>query len=131
MTVLSFRKKHILYLHDGPGLNSNAIEGIIDQFSSKHEVHYWNEPSSLRRFDGTPSYQDCLESLKEFCIRFNPSVDRLIIIAHGFGAYYAHYLGHELTEMVDSIILLNPILNIESWDKRMGTIANQLIMAKR
>lgn len=114
--------KNLLFIHGGPGLNSQAEEKMIEsKFRSQGlRISFWNEPSEMRDGVKEISFDIAIESLvKEFQKFQNPPV----LIAHSFGAQYALGLINKLGLKNQKVIYICPDLEPLNTDLNIIKLA--------
>lgn len=112
-----------LFIHGGPGLNSNPEENILkDSFLAKgHNIYFWNEPSPMRgHLSEVITYEDSCYSL-ESQIHTLAVNEKITVIAHSFGAFLLNDILPHVEKDLARIILVSPVTNITSLDLNLIT----------
>lgn len=120
----------VLFVHGGPGLNSNPERKILSPFLNFEKIsyHFWDEPSELRT-SNFPYREDCalsncLNSLNECILKCRPKV----IAASSFGAQMLlHYLNRFKTDDLQ-ILFVGPTFNVDNTFKKMMMISEKDFM---
>lgn len=111
-----------LFIHGGPGLNSNPERHILRElFDQKDPIFFWDEPSLARQtHPRETTFNDCCESLKKL-VEELATDSQIVVIAHSFGAIYFNAILPEIEQFLARIILLSPVSNIVGLDKNILT----------
>ncbi|MCT4643148.1 MAG: alpha/beta hydrolase [Bacteriovoracaceae bacterium] len=120
-TTLSLNSwaKSYIYLHGGPGMNSNPEFNIIKNKIELNgdKIFFWNEPSSLRPQGDTYSDAFAFEASVKSALNFTSEVVskndlvKVSFIAHSYGSIIAANMINSLEIEVEDIIFISPALN--------------------
>ncbi|HLE12420.1 MAG: hypothetical protein A2504_01420 [Bdellovibrionales bacterium RIFOXYD12_FULL_39_22] len=116
---------NIVYLHGGPGRNSNAEEQLLkNKISSalnldQSNIFFWHEPSVNRGYkhSSLSPYEAWFDSAKNSITHKNT-----ILIAHSFAAIAALSLCQELSSSIKKLILIAPAIDIFHVDKMIFSL---------
>lgn len=115
----------LLFIHGGPGLNSNPEREILSQLLDDRKLSYyfWDEPSELRAskviFDEKKAFTNCLHSLHQAISEHKPKT----IAASSFGGLLVlNYLSQFPIEDTN-ILFIGPTFDLDSAFKKMMTIS--------
>jgi pimeloyl-ACP methyl ester carboxylesterase len=135
LSISNLGAKTIVFLHGGPGLNSNPEAHILASYLSslKHEAFFWNEPSDLRpdgeHYNNETAFGRAVESAEKFVTKicqdkvYRKSKCELTLMAHSFAVHYAVRLAQKFKKQIVEIILISPGLNINDADKNILKLA--------
>lgn len=117
-----------LFLHGGPGLNSEAERRMLasDLEKDGFDFHFWNEPS-LNREDGYPfnasqAFTGWLKSAEKAADQHGPFQ---LLVGLSFGALAALHLVSRNPRMFRQLVLISPTLDM------MGTFRKMMEMAAK
>lgn len=116
-------KKHFLFVHGGPGLNSNADRAFLeDPIKSKgHTIEFWNEPKS---FNTDNCYREMLDNLNQNI----QQQDKLVnLIGHSFGSKLCLDAISENGDKIESMCFLCPSIDMEKADENIFDISLPLL----
>ena len=118
----------ILFIHGGPGRNSNAESKILGDLMPVKTI-FWNEPSALRgAFNQESAYLDWYNSMKE---SIN---DETVIIAHSFATLPVVRAALEVPDKVKKLVLITPANNLLGVDgnifEEVGKALNNIKIQK-
>lgn len=131
--MTGLQAKTIVFLHGGPGLNSEPERNILGPYLKDlgHEALFWNEPSDQRpeTFVHEHSFQQAVKSADKFI--HNICQDKqsrglscdLTLVAHSFASHYAVRLAQSQKDVIKEIILISPALNIKDTDTNILQLA--------
>jgi pimeloyl-ACP methyl ester carboxylesterase len=114
--------KNILFLHGGPGLQSETERRVLTPFFEKAGISatFWNEPSTLRTnstipFQSERAFSRLVESAQiQLDALAKDSGGSVHIVAHSFAARTALLLANTNPEKVEMLTLLTPAVLIEA-----------------
>ena len=131
--------KIFMFIHGGPGLNSNPEKTMLAPYFDKIEskLYLWNEPSGSRsigdEFDPQNAFLSSTKSIEkkflDICLGNFHSLSecRLTLIAHSFGSHYILDLSQKYSKNIEKIILISPVLNIKVAENNiLNLAANEL-----
>jgi pimeloyl-ACP methyl ester carboxylesterase len=130
----SLYAKTIVFLHGGPGLNSEPERNMLGPYLKNlgHEGYFWNEPSEQRPeevFYHEISFQRANESadryIQDLCEekKENGLACEVTLVAHSFAVHHAVRLALSQKEVIKEIILISPALNIKDVDINLLQLA--------
>ncbi len=109
--------REVLFIHGGPGLNSEPEKRLLSSHLKEFKTHFWNEPSELRgQKISTNAYQDWLNSIKKM------QPENSILIANSFGSLGAlHLIEQEIK--LKKIVFLSPTIQLHQVFLKMIELA--------
>ncbi|MGE3608370.1 MAG: alpha/beta fold hydrolase [Bacteriovoracaceae bacterium] len=112
---------NFLFIHGGPGLNSNPEKEILShEFSTNGDtLYFWNEPSRTRGSQlESVTFEDSCESLKLQILSLK-DLGSLTVIAHSFGAFVFNQILPEIEQYIEKIVLITPVFNLSYLDRNL------------
>lgn len=101
----------ILYLHGGPGYNSFSFRDLLGDSLEQYLMIYADQRGGGRSYaDGPFAFDVLAEDVRE--ILRNLKLDRVVLLAHGFGAAVAVKAAATWPELFERLILVGPWLSM-------------------
>lgn len=101
---------NFLFIHGGPGLNSNPERNLFkNSFSEGDKIYFWDEPKNA-------TYEISCEDLAKTILSFS---EELTVIAHSFGAFILNEVLPLIEHKLCKIILLSPVSSLPDLDRKL------------
>ena len=116
-------KAKVVFVHGGPGLNSNPEKNLISQIyeQSGLEIHFWNEPRELQTDD---PYTFVKSSLIDYINSFNAPVT---LLAHSWGCRLVIDCINEIESNVNGACFISPAVDFKNADRKICKLGKEIL----
>lgn len=115
MVVQKKEKMDLIFIHGGPGLNSNPEQMALSEFLKQNQIEafFWNEPSNLRpngeKFIVENAYKNILKSIHASVLKYQPKI--LVGLSFGAQACIDYLLSYDYDPELE-VLFISPCLDL-------------------
>ncbi len=116
----------VLYLHGGPGYNSHSFRDLMGDELLTYRMIYADQRNGGRSLssDSEASINTLSNDVEAILDAYN--IERVTLLAHGYGALIALSAAQRLQERIERLILVNPWVDMRRLSRSMQREAARL-----